>query len=223
MTALGFDLTPGQARRVYDRVGRAQDWQRFYEDAATTELVANAAFGEARTLVELGCGTGRFAVRLLSEHLPETATYTGVDVSPRMVTLASKRLASWEGRAAVVLADVEERVPIPDVSADRVVSNYVFDLLSPEATRAALDEAHRVLTPGGLLCVTGLTPGEDGLARVVSHAWKRVWMRWPVLVGGCRPIRLVDALDDARWEVRHRRIVVPRGIASEAVVAVRRP
>jgi SAM-dependent methyltransferase len=111
---------------------------------------------------------------------------------------------------------------MPDVSADRVVSNYVFDLLSPEATRAALDEAHRALAPGGLLCVTGLTPGENGLARLVSHVWKRVWMRWPVLVAGCRPVRLVDALDDAHWDVRHHRIVVSRGIASEAVVAVRR-
>ena len=221
MTALGFDLTPGQARTVYDRIGRAQDWQRFYEDAATTELVAHAAFGDAQAVVELGCGTGRFATRLLGELLPATATYLGVDVSPRMVTLATERLTPWRDRATVELADAGERLPRPDGSADRVVSNYVFDLLSPEATRATVDEAHRVLAPGGLLCVAGLTPGEAGLAREVSHTWKRVWMRWPVLVGGCRPIRLADALDDARWEVRHRRVVAPWGIASEAVVAVR--
>jgi ubiquinone/menaquinone biosynthesis C-methylase UbiE len=112
-------------------------------------------------------------------------------------------------------------VPKSDESTDRVVSNYVFDLLSPEATRAALDEAHRVLAPGGLLCLAGLTPGDAGLAREVSRTWKRVWMRWPVLVGGCRPIHLADALDTARWEVRHRSVVAPWGIASEAVVAVR--
>jgi hypothetical protein len=27
-------LTSEQARRIYDRISRAQDWQRFYEDAA---------------------------------------------------------------------------------------------------------------------------------------------------------------------------------------------
>jgi ubiquinone/menaquinone biosynthesis C-methylase UbiE len=222
MTGLGFDLAPGQARRVYDRIGRAQDWQRFYEDAATTELVVHAGFGDARAVVELGCGTGRFATRLLGELLPGTATYLGIDVSPRMVTLATERLAPWRDRATVALAGAEEGVPMTDEGADRVASNYVFDLLSPEATASALDEAHRVLEPGGLLCAAGLTPGEAGVAREVSRTWKRVWMRAPVLVGGCRPVRVVDALDDARWDVRHRRVVVAWGIASEALIAARR-
>jgi ubiquinone/menaquinone biosynthesis C-methylase UbiE len=222
VAALGFDLTPGQARTVYDRIGRAQDWQRFYEDAATTELVGHAAFERAEAVVELGCGTGWFAARLLAGHLPPAATYMGVDVSPRMVALASTRLAPWRGRVAVSLADAGERLPTPDASADRLVSNYVFDLLSPDATRAALDEAHRVLMPDGLLCVAGLTPGEHGFARLVSSAWKRVWMHRPVLVGGCRPIRIADALDAARWDIRHRRVVTAWGIASEAVIAGRR-
>lgn len=207
---------------MYDRIGRAQDWQRFYEDAAAKEIVAHAAFGDARAVVELGCGTGRFAARLLAEQLPPAATYLGVDVSPRMVTLASDRLRPWRGRAAVSLVDADDRLPVPDGSVDRFVSNYVFDLLSPEATRAALNEAHRVLTSGGLLCVAGLTPGERGFARLVSRVWKRVWTRWPALVGGCRPIRLVDALDAAHWDVRHRRVVVAWGIPSEAVIASRR-
>ena len=215
-------LSPEQARRVYDRIGRAQDWQGFYEDAATAELIAHSTFGDAGAVFELGCGTGRFAARLLADHLPPAATYSGVDVSPRMVTLASERLAPWRGRAGVVLADGTERVPVPDGGVARFVSNYVFDLLSPEATRAALDEAHRVLAPGGLLCVAGLTPGERGIARLVSRAWKRVWIRRPQLVGGCRPIRLTDALDPGRWEVRHRGVVVAWGIASEVVIATPR-
>jgi ubiquinone/menaquinone biosynthesis C-methylase UbiE len=221
MTPLGFTLAPDQARRVYDRIGRAQDWQRFYEDAATAELIAHSAFGDAGAVFELGCGTGRFAARLLAEHLPPGATYSGVDVSSRMVALASERLARWSDRATVGTADGTERVPVPDRGLDRFVSNYVFDLLSPEATLAVLDEAERVLAPGGLLCVTGLTPAERGFARLVSRAWKGAWMRWPALVGGCRPIRLVDALDPARWDVRHRGVVVAWGIASEAVIARR--
>jgi ubiquinone/menaquinone biosynthesis C-methylase UbiE len=215
-------LTPEQARRVYDRIGRSQDWQRFYEHAATAELVAHARFDEARVVVELGCGTGRFAAQLLGEHLPPAATYVGVDLSPTMVTLASERLRPWRGRASVVLVDGDDRMPVPDAGVDRFVSNYVFDLLSPEATRDTLDEAARVLAPGGLLCVTGLTPAERGIARPVTRAWKGVWMRWPELVGGCRPTRVLDALDPSRWDVHHRRVVVAWGIASEAVVAARR-
>ena len=66
-------LTSEQARRVYDRIGRGQDWQRFYEDAATGDLVARAGFDAARSVVELGCGTGRFEAGILARHFPEDA------------------------------------------------------------------------------------------------------------------------------------------------------
>jgi hypothetical protein len=81
------------------------------------------------------------------------------------------------------------------------------------------EQARRVVAAGGLLCTAGLTFGEGGMARFVSHAWRRVWTRRPELVGGCRPIRLVDALDPAAWDVRHRGAVVAWGMASEIVIA----
>src|SRR5512132_180882 len=214
-------LTPEQARRVYDRIARAQDWQGFYEDAATTDLVAHAGFDTAHAVVELGCGTGRFAAALLGEHLPSDASYVGVDVSPRMVALASERLGRWRHRATVTLVDGVAGVPAADGAADRFVANYVFDLLGPAEMLAALAEARRVLAPGGLLCAAGLTPDDRGLARFVSRAWTSVWSRWPALVGGCRPVRLVDALDSARWEIRRHRTVVAWGIASEVAIAAR--
>jgi SAM-dependent methyltransferase len=215
-------LTPEQARRVYDRIARAQDWQRFYEDAATAELVAHAGFDTAHAVVELGCGTGRFAAALLAGLLPADASYVGVDLSRRMVALASERLRPWRDRARVSVVDGDAPVPVPDGAGERFVANYVFDLLSPDGTRAALAEARRLLAPGGLLCTAGLTPGEVGLARFVSRAWAGVWARWPALVRGCRPIRLVDALNRADWDVRHHDTVVAFGVASEVVIAARR-
>lgn len=216
-------LTSEQTRRVYDRIGRAQDWQRFYEDAATGDLVARAGFDAARSVVELGCGTGRFAAGLLARHLPEDARYIGIDLSPRMVELASERLRPWRDRARVSLVDADAPVAAEDGAADRFVANYVFDLLGPGQTRAALAEARRVLAPGGLLCTAGLTFGEGGIARFVSRAWTGVWARRPELVGGCHPVRIAGGLDPAAWDVRHRGTVVAWGIASEVVVARRAP
>jgi len=215
-------LTAEQVRRVYDRIGRAQDWQRFYEDAATADLVAHAGFDTADAVVELGCGTGRFAAELLARHLRAEATYAAVELSPRMVALASDRLWRWRDRATVSLVDGHATIPARDGAADRFVANYVFDLLGPEETRSKLAEARRVLAPGGLLCAAGLTSGEHGVARNVSRAWRGIWARWPALVGGCRPVRLVDALDPAAWEINHHRVVVAWGIPSEVVIATRR-
>jgi len=215
-------LTAEQVRRVYDRIGRAQDWQRFYEDAATADLVAHAGFDTADAVVELGCGTGRFAAELLARHLRAEATYAAVELSPRMVALASDRLWRWRDRATVSLVDGHATIPARDGAADRFVADYVFDLLGPEETRSKLAEARRVLAPGGLLCAAGLTSGEHGVARNVSRAWRGIWARWPALVGGCRPVRLVDALDPAAWEINHHRVVVAWGIPSEVVIAARR-
>ena len=76
-------MKAAQARAVYDRIGRAQDWQ-FYENRAVARLLTDFAPQTAHAVFEFGCGTARLAVRML-ELLPPTASYLGVDVSPVMV------------------------------------------------------------------------------------------------------------------------------------------
>ena len=169
-------------------------------------------------MLELGCGTGKLTARLLAGRLPEDARYLGLDVSPRMVGLASARVAPWSDRAEVRLVDGSLPLPAGDGAHDRFLALWVLDLMDDAATAAILDEAVRVLAPGGLLCLAGLTYGRGGLARVVSAGWEALWRLRPVLVGGCRPRTI--SLPDA-FAVRHRRVVVSWGVASEVVVAAR--
>jgi ubiquinone/menaquinone biosynthesis C-methylase UbiE len=214
-------LSRGAARAFYDRLGARQDLQRFYEDPATGALLAHAGFGTAQAVVELGCGTGLLASRLLAGVLPGTATYVGTDLSPVMVRLATERLRPWAPRARVELTDGSPRLPLPAASCDRFLSTYVLDLLPEEEIRAVLAEAARVLRPGGRLCLVCLTFGETPVSRAVCRAWGRVHAWRPGLVGGCRPLRLLPFLDGA-WEVLHRQVVCRLGICSEVVVAGRR-
>jgi ubiquinone/menaquinone biosynthesis C-methylase UbiE len=212
-------LTPEQARAVYDRIGAFQDWQRFYEDVATQALVAHAAFGDAHSVVELGCGTGRFAAQLLAEHLPSEATYLGLDVSPVMVKLATDRLQPWGDRARVRLVDGGAHLPVANGRADRVVATYLFDLLAPEHGADLLEDAHRVLRRDGLLAMAGLTEGLSPATRAVSGAWRAVWRRWPELVGGCRPADTAGWLAPGRWKIVHREVVCAWGVCSEVFIA----
>ena len=57
--------------------GARQDHQGYYATVALTDLRAHAAFDQARSVVEVGCGTGQFAEQLLATHLPPAATYWG--------------------------------------------------------------------------------------------------------------------------------------------------
>jgi ubiquinone/menaquinone biosynthesis C-methylase UbiE len=210
-----------EARAFYDRFGAKQDSQAFYEDPATVDLVAHGAFDTARAVVEFGCGTGRFAEGLLADRLPAHASYLGIDISATMVGLARKRLARWGGRAQVVQTSGSVKLDAADASFDRFVTNFVVDLLSEEDIRGLVAEAHRVLAPDGLLCVTGLTHGRTVFARLASRAWARLHALNPRLVGGCRPVDVLGTLPATEWEVRHHAVVTSFAISSEVVVARR--
>lgn len=215
-------LTREQARKFYDRFGPRQDAQAAYEDAALDDLVAHARFDGARAVFELGCGTGRFGRRLLDSHLPPAATYAGVDLSSTMIELARQRLAPFAGRATATLTDGSPRQAVPEGSVDRFVSTYVLDLLADADIRAVLEEAHRLLEPGGILAVTGLTHGATPVSRVVTALWRFVHRLRPRLVGGCRPIVARDFLDQSRWEIVHHAGVVAWGVTSEVLVAMKK-
>jgi len=212
-------LSHQQAKQFYDRFGRKQDWQRFYEDPATTDLLAHLHLPEAQSLFEFGCGTGRFAQSLLAKHLPPTASYVGVDVSSTMIALSQALLAAFGARARVQQTVGEIHFDQRDASMDRFIALYVLDLLSEADARAVLDEALRLLRPGGLLGLVSLTHGATASARVVERAWTGLFRLRPMLVGGCRPIDLRTLIDPERWVADHYNVITRFGISSQVVVA----
>ena len=211
-------LSRSAAQVFYDRFGKKQDNQGFYENPALDDLIAHAGFEEAQRVFEFGCGTGKFAARLLESHLPAAASYLGCDLSLTMVALARSRLAAFPRRAEVCLAGGVVYFPVPDKFADRVVSTYVLDLLSEEDIRRFFAEAHRVLVPGGRVCLASLTRGSGFLSRVFSALWMAIFRLNPSLVGGCRPIRLSSLIDSQQWQIVHQRDLAPFGVASEVLI-----
>jgi ubiquinone/menaquinone biosynthesis C-methylase UbiE len=216
-------LNSEQVRSLYDQFGTKQDWQRFYEGPAIRDLLAHGAFERAHSIFELGCGTGWFAKDLLSRYLPGLATYMCLDLSSTMVTLARNRLAKFGKRAEVRLADGFLKLPLPDLQFDRFVSNYVLDLLPPEDIGIVLQEAHRVLAANGRLCLISLTYGHTPFSQILIWLWEQVFIFRPSLLGGCRPVKLLDFVSEKRWEVIHHNVVVTFGIPSEVVVAQKLP
>jgi ubiquinone/menaquinone biosynthesis C-methylase UbiE len=212
-------LSYEQAKKFYDRFGKKQDWQTFYEDAATEALIRNGEFDKATGVLELGCGTGRFGERLLEGHLPGNAKYVGVDISDTMVDLAKERLARFGPRAEVYRTDGSPRLDFGTATFDRFVSNYVLDLLTSEDIRAVLQEAWRVLSAGGLLGLTSLTHGFTSMSRVVESIWTTIHAIRPTLVGGCRPISLSELVTEPRWRIRCADKFSGYGVPSEVLVA----
>jgi ubiquinone/menaquinone biosynthesis C-methylase UbiE len=212
-------LSHQQAKAFYDRFGKKQDWQNFYEDIATEALIQNIEFPNATAVLEFGCGTGRFGEKLLQEHLPPNSRYVGIDISDTMAALARKRLARFGARAEVHLTDGSPQFDFGAAAFDRFVSNYVLDLLTLEDIRAVLREAWRVLSEGGLLGLTSLTHGFTATSCIVERIWTALHTIRPELVGGCRPINLMEFVAEPSWKVRYDREFCKYGIPSEVLVA----
>ncbi len=215
-------ISVDQARRFYDRIGRRQDTQSFYENPALEQLIAAARFREATYVVEFGCGTGAFALRILEKDLPVRCRYSGFDLSSTMVGIARQRLAPFSQRASVTQTDGSPGLPLAAAVCDRFVSNYVLDLLPRRMIESVIAEAYRLLRPGGLLCATTLTCGRTVASKALIAVWQAVQRISPILVGGCRPIRLSEFLSEEDWDIIESRTMVSWAVPSAVLVARRR-
>ena len=105
-------------------------------------------------VVDIGCGTGNLTRALLSRLSPK-GKIVAVDISPRMIEVAKRKVSdprvSWHPTDA-------RRLPIDDAGCDRVFCYSVWPHFDDRAAVAA--ELGRVLTPGGLLHVWHLIPRE---------------------------------------------------------------
>ena len=133
-------------------------------------------------VLELGIGMG---LNLQFYDPAKVESVAGVD--PAAELRARAQAAPRDPRLAVEVADgTAEALPFGDASFDTVVCT--FTLCSVHTPRAALDEARRVLKPGGrfLFCEHGLSPDAD-----VAKWQRRVEPIWKRLAGGCRLTRPV--------------------------------
>ena len=212
-------LSTPEAKKFYDRFGSKQDKQGFYEDKALALMIQQAALFNAKSVFELGCGTGRFALRLLDDHFDSTTRYLGIDLSETMINLASQRLTKYASRAKAEQSDGSMHFPLDDHSVDRVVSTYVLDLLSDADILKAIEEAKRVLSPGGKLCLAGLSRGVTQPSRLVCTVWSTIFKLKASLVGGCRPIRIDSYLNPQDWNIEFHEVITQFAVPSEILIA----
>ena len=204
--------------------GRPESVRRFDDWAASYDLspLQTVLYGPAHDAVvhyarrhvpcptmilDVGCGTGRLASRLVSAY--DQAHVVGVDASTGMIRNAAATTALYRSRFAAATA---ERLPFADAVFDLVVVTLSISHWGDRT--AGLAQISRVMAPDGTLMAAGL-PAARPLQPITR--WGRRRKPWlpdelPALIAGCG-LR-VERVEPIRSLA---------GIADTVMVAARRP
>lgn len=142
--------------RLYDPILALTMRERRFREEMLGRVEADLP--EGGTAVDVGCGTGTFALAL-KERRPD-AQVVGVDGDEEILGLARAKHGAegieWRKGLA-------QELPVSERSADVVTISLVLHHLLPEDKRKALAEMRRILKPGGHLHVADWGPPRDPL------------------------------------------------------------
>jgi arsenite methyltransferase len=177
--------------------------------------VRHAELKSGESVVDLGSGAG-VDVFLAARLVGSAGHAIGIDMTPAMVERAVSAAASRRVENASFILGPMERLPLPDASADVVLSNCVINL-SPDKP-AVFAEAFRILRPGGRLVISdvvqewdlGVLPDDCGC---VETAMVRAEYLAAIRRAGFTALRIVE---DRAWRTG------PDGTEASAVTLVAR-
>lgn len=130
-------VSPEDRKRFFDQIEKERyEWEPYIPQYAKFERA------RGKKLLEIGVGAGTDFINWVRSG----AIATGIDLTERGVRLTRERLA-LEGLSADVRQADAENLPFESNTFDIVYSNGVLHV-PPDPARA-IEEAHRVLKPGG--------------------------------------------------------------------------
>jgi ubiquinone/menaquinone biosynthesis C-methylase UbiE len=100
-------------------------------------------------LIDAPCGSGHM-LAMYRDDFDGERSLLGIDLSPQMVAITSKRLGS---SAEVVVGDIRKLDTVASGSAAAVINHFAFHHLDSDGVVQAIVEWHRVLCVGGQLVI----------------------------------------------------------------------
>ncbi len=167
----------------YDLLNSVMTGRMHYRwKSRTARLAAQGVSGDA---LDVATGTGDIAFRL--SRRPGVRRVVGVDFAPPMLAIASRRAeARPRGAPVAFLLGDALTLPFPDAAFACVTTG--FGLRNVASWDRMLQEMHRVLAPGGRVCIMETTPVAPGgvMPRLFRFYFYRVVPLFGFLLAGDR-------------------------------------
>lgn len=159
------------------KAGRIARVYRWLEYAAFGSALERARFdflphaSEARRVLILGEGDGRFLARLLDFN--RHANVVVLEMSERMIDVARGRLPAAErSRVEFHPMDVAAQA-LPGGCFDLAVAHFFFDILSCANAEAVIFKVSERLAPGSAWLISEFQVPDSGIRRLHGRLWLR--------------------------------------------------
>ena len=142
-------------------------------DQSRQELISQGNVEPGHHILDVGCGTGTFVVRLKRQY--PTAQVIGLDPDPKAILRAEAKLRR-AGISVQLDRGFSDQLPYKDESFDRVFSSFMFHHLDDQERAKTLREVFRVLKRGGSFHLLDFVPkdGSHGFIDRFLHSHARL-------------------------------------------------
>ena len=188
-----------QARDFYNRLSRfygviGRSEKKFREFGL--ELLKA---GEGEKVLEIGFGAGT-CLMALAHSIGRTGKVYGIDISEGMIAVSRSKIkkARLSEKVVLILGDSTNLVFDANMF-DAVFTSFTLELFDTPEIPVVLHECHRVLKPGGRICVVALSKSE--IPGWAERLYERAHVKFPKYAD-CRPIRVKESLEEAGFEIQ---------------------
>jgi len=138
-------------KKAWDRIFKDEGYALGREpQEGMSDVVKLFEKNGVKSVLDLGCGTGRHLVYLAKRHFD----VYGIDIAEHGVKLSEEWLRAEGLKAELKVGDIYKRLPYGDYFFDAIISVRTLHHGKIEWMRGLVREMERVLKPGGYVFIT---------------------------------------------------------------------
>ena len=217
MVSLKRNLNTEQTKKDFKQVAWFYNmWSGLTESKAAKKVIELADIHNGERIIEIACGTGVVFREIVKRNLD--GDNLGIDLSNDMLAKARKLLEKEDATSYELRQGDIFELHIENESYDKLVNNFMIDLMPEDKFDEILLAFYKVLKPNGVAVVSTFSFGE----RKANKFWVWVAEHFPRLLTDCRPVEISDNLERIGFEIE-KEIEISQNTFPSKVYKLRKP
>jgi len=196
MEILNRKLDNRQTQKNYKNVAWFYNiWSQLTESRAAEKVIELAEIKDGERIIEIACGTGLVLKEILRRN--PNGENLGIDLSNEMLSKAKNLLKKEASENYELRQEDLFNMQIPKESYDKLINNFMIDLMPEEKFDDILHTFYSILKPNGVAVISIFSHGEYK----VNKFWVWIAKYFPKLLTDCRPVEIKSNLKKIGFEI----------------------